>query len=94
MSERLCFHATVHGRVQGVYFRMFVQRQARILGLAGYVRNLAGGRSVEVQAEGEKERLEELLDLLHVGPEGAVVERVDVEWLEFTGISSGFEVRY
>ena len=73
---------------------MFVQRQARILGLAGYVRNLAGGRSVEVQAEGEKERLEELLDLLHVGPEGAVVERVDVEWLEFTGISSEFEVRY
>ena len=94
MSERLSFHATVHGRVQGVYFRMFVQSQARILGLAGYVRNLAGGRSVEVQAEGEKERLEDLLSLLHVGPEGAVVERVDVEWLEFTGISSEFEVRY
>ncbi len=94
MSRKLALNVTVHGRVQGVYFRMFVQRHARTLGLAGYVRNLSGGRSVEVWAEGEKERLEELVHLLHIGPEGAKVESVDVDWQEYTGAFDGFEVRY
>ena len=94
MSEKLSLYATVHGRVQGVYFRMFVQQQARMLGLTGYGRNLSGDRSVEVRAEGEKERLEELVHLLHIGPEGARVERVDVEWPEYTGAFNEFEVRY
>jgi hypothetical protein len=44
-------HAVVHGRVQGVGFRYFVMREARALGLSGWVRNQADG-SVEVEAEG------------------------------------------
>ncbi len=65
-----------------------------MLGLTGFVRNLSGGRSVEVWAEGEKERLEELVRLLHIGPDGARVERVDVEWPEYIGVFNEFEVRY
>lgn len=49
--------AIVHGRVQGVYFRAFVKDHAKELGLKGYVRNLSGGRAIEVWAEGEKTKL-------------------------------------
>jgi acylphosphatase len=69
-------HATVHGRVQGVGFRWFVCREARILGLTGYVANQAGG-SVELAAEGDRARLERLLELLRGGPDGSHVDRVE-----------------
>jgi len=94
MAEKGSLLATVHGRVQGVYFRDFVQRQVRSLGLAGYVRNLSGGRSVEVRVEGDREELEKLISLLHVGPERAIVESVDTEWAEYTGNFDKFTVRY
>ena len=94
MSERASFLATVHGQVQGVYFRAFVQEQAKALGLTGYVKNLSSGRSIEVHAEGEKKKLEELLDHLKVGPPWARVERVDVEWSEYSGLYSRFWVNY
>ncbi len=74
--------ATVHGRVQGVFFRAFIERQASNLGLAGYVRNLPGGTAVEVVAEGERSKLEELINLLRIGPLGARVDKVDIEWGE------------
>jgi acylphosphatase len=69
----------VRGRVQGVGFRWFVSRQARALGLAGYVRNLPDG-SVEVVAHGDdSEALSKLEGLLRAGPSGAVVRSVQRE---------------
>lgn len=94
MSANASLFATIHGRVQGVYFRAFVQQQATNLGLTGYVKNLLGGRSVEIQAEGERERLEDLLKLLYVGPQGAVVERVETKWSAYSGQFDEFEVRF
>ena len=94
MSERAAFLATVHGKVQGVYFRAFVQEHAKALGLTGYVKNISSGRSIEVYVEGEKEKLEELLNHLKVGPSRARVERVDVEWSEYSGLYSRFWVNY
>jgi acylphosphatase len=85
--------AVVYGLVQGVFFRGFVSRRARALGLTGYVRNLPQG-GVEVRAEGESEKLEELVEHLRVGPPGARVERVEVNWSEPTGGLSHFEIRY
>ena len=67
--------AIVYGDVQGVFFRAFASRQARELGLTGYVRNLPDGESVEVEAEGERNKLEELIGYLKVGPPAAKVER-------------------
>ena len=61
--------------------------------MAGYVRNLPGG-VVEVQAEGEKKQLEELVGYLKIGPPAARVEKVDINWSEYTGNYSGFNVRY
>lgn len=94
MGELAEFFATVHGRVQGVNFRYFVERNAGALGLTGYVRNLPGGRAVEVCAEGEREELDRLVDLLHTGPPRAGVERVDVKWGEYSGRFSRFGVSY
>ena len=81
----------VHGRVQGVNFRYFVLRQARALDLTGYVRNLGNGRTVEVRAEGERARLEELLNQLNIGPSRARVETVDAVWSDYTGKFPSFE---
>jgi len=94
MPEQASLRAVIYGFVQGVFFRSFTTRHARALGLTGYVRNLPGGRAVEVVAEGETERLEELLKHLEVGPPGARVERVEVEWSKYEGAFSRFEVKY
>jgi len=94
MSEKARLHAVVHGLVQGVNFRHFVMRHASTLGLTGYVRNVLLDGTVEVVAEGEKEKLEQLLGHLHHGPRMARVERVDAAWSEFGGDFSGFNVRF
>ena len=73
MSDLSSVQVTVYGRVQGVYFRAFVSRRARELGLTGYVRNTPD-RAVEVYAEGERKRIEKLIDHLKVGPYEVVPE--------------------
>lgn len=93
-SDLASVQATVYGYVQGVFFRAFVSRRAEELGLAGYVRNLAGGEAVEVVAEGERKQLEKLVIHLKAGPPAARVERVVTSWSEYTGSYSGFRVRY
>jgi acylphosphatase len=86
-------HAFVEGRVQGVGFRFFVQRQALALGIKGWVRNLHGGATVEVMAEGPRADLEMLLADLRRGPRMASVEGVDASWQEAAGAFQGFEIR-
>ena len=94
MAELASVRVIVYGRVQGVYFRAFTSRCARELGLSGYVRNLPDWKEVEVQAEGERNKLERLIDRLKVGPPGARVEKVETSWSEYTGSYSDFSVRY
>ena len=93
MSDLASIQAIVYGYVQGVYFRDFVSRRAKQLGLTGYVGNLPGG-SVEVTAEGERKQLEQLIDYLKVGPPIAEVEKVVTNWSEYTGNYSGFSINY
>jgi len=64
----------VTGRVQGVGFRWFVEREAAQLSIAGWVRNREDG-SVEVMATGTPEQLRSLKSKLQQGPRAA---RVDV----------------
>jgi acylphosphatase len=66
----------VSGRVQGVGFRFFAERNAASLGVGGYVKNLFDGR-VEVYAIGTAEQMESLRVALRRGPRMAAVERVD-----------------
>jgi acylphosphatase len=67
----------VRGRVQGVGFRWFVEREAHILGIAGWVRNNHDG-SVEVLAQGTRDQLSGLHSRLREGPRAARVDAVDV----------------
>jgi len=94
MSGLARLSAMVYGRVQGVYFRYFVRTEARKLGLRGYVRNLATGDAVEVQAEGEKAQLDKLLERLKVGPPGARVKRAETDWSGYSGQFTDFNIRY
>lgn len=77
----------VRGRVQGVGFRNFVQREAVSLGLTGWVRNLDNG-DVEVHAQGSPGLLDDLAGLLHRGPRFAEVrsvESVEAAMLQYDG---------
>lgn len=89
-GERL--EAVVHGRVQGVGYRIFVVREAKRLGLSGWVANEPSGR-VRCVAEGPRDVLEMLLASLRDGPPGAWVDGVDATWSGSSGTLSGFDVR-
>jgi len=93
MADMASLRATVQGRVQGVFFRAFVESAAERLNLKGYVCNRPDGE-VEVLAEGEKPDLEKLIENLKLGPPSARVEKVLVAWGEYTGYYSRFSIRY
>ena len=89
-AQRL--RAVVKGEVQGVGFRWSVQRQAGELGLTGYAENLPDG-SVQVEAEGDPNRLDQLEAYLRQGPRWAEVESLDVQRAPATGEFRGFSAR-
>ncbi len=67
----------VRGLVQGVYFRASVRDRARLLGVAGWVRNLPDG-AVEAVFEGPPEAVESMVEYCRRGPGSAVVQEIEV----------------
>ena len=94
MTQKAHLSAKAYGRVQGVYFRYFVRDIAKTLGLKGYARNLPSGDAVEIQAEGEKQQLEELAEQLKIGPPGAQVNKVEITWTDYSEKFGSFDIRY
>ena len=86
-------HLIISGDVQAVGFRFTAIEVARDLGLVGWVRNNPDG-TVEIVAEGPKEKLENLITWAKSGPFLAKVENVKVDWEQATGEFSGFGARY
>ena len=84
-------HCMVRGRVQGVYYRASALREARRLGLTGWVANRPDG-SVELVAEGEEDQVKDLLAWSQHGPSTARVEKVDTRWRSYTGEFSDFKI--
>ncbi len=84
-------HLVVSGRVQGVGFRWYVRREGAALGLTGAVWNRYDG-AVEIEAEGEREALERLIDAVREGPRAALVRAVDVSWSEGSRRYRDFEI--
>jgi acylphosphatase len=80
----------VHGRVQGVFFRDTVRREARSRGVAGWAANRPDG-TVEVVFEGEPEAVEALVDFCRRGPGHAEVSGIDVTAEETEGLE-GFRI--
>lgn len=72
-------HIIVSGRVQGVFYRASCQEVAVSYGLKGYAKNMPSG-DVEVVAQGDKDKIERLIDWCKKGPQGAKVMSVNVEW--------------
>lgn len=83
-------HLVVHGRVQGVWFRDSMRREAEHLGVSGWVRNRGDG-TVEAMVQGGADAVDELVRWAHRGPQLAEVQRVEVE--PGSGRYAGFEVR-
>lgn len=86
-------HVFASGRVQGVAYRYFAEREALEMSLTGWVRNTFDGR-VEVVAEGEKGALEQFVESLRRGPRLARVEGLDVEWEDHRGEFSDFRIGF
>ncbi len=81
----------VHAFAQGVFYRANTEKEARALGLVGWVRNLRDGR-VEVVAEGPQDKLELLVAWMRRGPPNAVVTGVQSEFGEAKGEFASFSV--
>lgn len=90
-SETMRLKAVVHGHVQGVGFRWFVQSQARPRGLLGYAHNLLDG-TVEVVAEGTRENLGQLLGAIRGGAGPGQVTKVETELTDPEGEFKGFTI--
>ena len=91
-SSTLARRFVVRGRVQGVGFRWFVEREAHILQVAGWVRNNADG-TVEVLAQGTRDQLAGLRSRLQEGPRAARVDDVQVSEAETIPGLTSFQVR-
>jgi acylphosphatase len=81
----------VRGLVQGVFYRHSTKKKADEFRLSGTVRNLRDGR-VEVICEGSEEDIGKLFEWCKHGPQGAVVEHVDIVWKEYTGEFKDFRI--
>jgi len=92
-DERIRAHVWVKGRVQGVGFRAHVEYRARqIGGLTGWVRNV-GYDTVEAVAEGERDKVEQFIEMIKEGPRASRVAETKVEWEAPTGEFDRFGVK-
>lgn len=82
---------SIHGRVQGVFFRDSMRREALRLGVAGWVRNCGDG-SVEAVVQGSVSAVDAIVQWAQRGPPHAEVSRVIAAPAE--GVFSGFEILY
>jgi acylphosphatase len=90
--KRVAREYLVSGRVQGVGFRYFIQAAAARAAVCGWVTNLPDG-CVAIVAEGAAEALEQFERDIHIGPPGAIVERVDIRQAAPDERRTGFNIR-
>jgi acylphosphatase len=81
------------GRVQGVFFRANTRDFANQIGVLGWVRNLPDG-SVGAVFEGDKDKIEKLIDWCKTRQPIAKVTKADVSWEDYMGEFKVFEIIY
>ena len=86
-------HITVHGRVQGVFFRANTIKMARELGLKGYTRNMPDG-TVEIITEGPKDNINKFVDYCKKSPRNSEVSKIDVKFGKANNEFDGFAIKY
>jgi len=91
MDENIQAHAIIHGRVQGVFFRVETRKAAGRYGVTGWVRNLSDG-TVEAVFEGTRGQVEKVLEWCRQGPPYGRVDGVDVKWRNAEGKFGSFDI--
>jgi acylphosphatase len=91
--EKVRVRAIVEGRVQGVFFRHHTQETAFKLGVKGWVKNRRDG-CVEAVFEGDREKVNQIVQWCHRGPSEAKVRNVSVTMENYTGEFEDFYVTY
>lgn len=84
-------HLYIKGDVIGVGFRAWTKIQAKIIGVTGWVKN--SDNKVEAQIQGEKEKIEQIIELVKIGPPVSHVSEVQVFWQEVKEIFDQFEIK-
>jgi acylphosphatase len=91
--EKVRARVIIDGRVQGVFFRHQTQETAFRLGVKGWVKNRRDGR-VEAIFEGDKDRVDQIVQWCHQGPSEARVTEVHLNWEIYAGEFEDFSVTY
>ena len=89
--HKVTLRLVIHGRVQGVFFRDSMRREAHQLALSGWVRNRSDD-AVEAVVQGESAAVDAIVRWARHGPERAQVVKVDIKPDE--GAYTGFEILY
>lgn len=87
------YEIKITGRVQGVGFRYFTQKQAKIFGLKGWVKNTVDN-GVLVMVQGEETVIETFIDYLRIGPTRSRVNNITKARMEIVDVFADFEVRF
>ncbi len=93
VMEKVRARVIIEGRVQGVFFRHHTQEMAFRLGVKGWVKNRRNG-SVEAVFEGDRQRVEQIIQWCHQGPSEARVTEVRLNWEIYAGEFEDFSVTY
>ena len=79
MKSKARAHIFISGKVQGVFLRYNTSREAKKLGITGWIWNLPDGR-VEAVFEGEKDKIEKIIEWIRQSPTFTKIEKVEVKW--------------
>ena len=91
--EKVRARVIIEGRVQGVFFRHHTQEVAFRLDLKGWVKNRRDG-SVEALFEGDKKKVDQIIQWCNRGPSEARVINVQTAWEHYTGEFEDFSIHY
>ena len=91
--EKKRVHVLISGKVQGVWFRESTKQKAEQLGVFGWIRNTSDGR-VEAVFEGEKNKVDEMIEWCNNGSDQARVENIEVEEQDPTDILDSFNIKH
>lgn len=92
-KERARVRIVVRGKVQGVFFRDYVKKEAEKMQLTGWVKNTDDG-AVEIVAEGDKSCLRQFIVLCEKGNPLSTVTKIDYDWEEYSGKFNDFYINY
>jgi len=92
-------HLYIKGDVIGIGFRAWTKIQAKIINVTGWVKNnfehpdiFGVGGGVEVQIQGEKEKVDQMIELIKKGPPVSHIENVEIFWQEPKEVFDEFQI--